>query len=109
MLTAIFGNKVLEQILYYLVINSDGYPRGIAAKLGVAVYSVQMQLKRLERDRIVLSRQVGRTRVYRISPVWPLKDELTALVEGAIKFQGRKEMNIKYSERRRPRRPGKPI
>lgn len=109
MLTALFGNKVIEKVLYYLAINTEGYPRGIATKLGLAVYAVQRQLQRLERGQIVHSRQIGRTRVYRISPLWPLKDELAALLDKAIKVQGRGEMALSYSERRRPRRPGKPL
>jgi predicted ArsR family transcriptional regulator len=109
MLSALFGNKVVEKVLYYLAINAEGYPRGIAKRLGVALYAVQRQLQRLESDRIVLSRLVGRTRVYRLSPVWPLKAPLAALLDAAIKAQGREKLADLYAERQRPRRAGKPL
>ncbi|UCG42120.1 MAG: hypothetical protein JSU73_09575 [candidate division WOR-3 bacterium] len=55
----------------------------MAAELGCALDTVQKQLKRLEKGGVISGRRLGRTTVYVLSPDYPLKRELEALLRAA--------------------------
>jgi hypothetical protein len=108
MLETLFGNPNIERVLFYLQRFGEGYPRAIAANFDVPLTPIQQQLRRLEQGSLVVSRLVGRTRVFQINPRYPFKKELEALL--ATAFQALPETQIKkyYMQRTRPRRQGKP-
>src|SRR5258708_2897578 len=108
MLEALFGNQNIERVLFYLLRNGEAYPRAMAEGLGVTLSPIQKQLARLESGSVVVSRSVGRTRVYQINPRYPFKKELEVFLEKA--FQALPEGQAKkiYIQRSRPRRQGKP-
>ena len=108
MLEALFGNQNIEKILFYLLNNGDAYPRALAASLGVSLSPIQKQLQRLETGGIVVSRLVGRTRVYQVNPRFAFKTELEALLKKAFKAVPDDQVRGIYSRRSRPRRAGKP-
>ena len=108
MLAAIFGNSTTEQVLYYLRVNSEGYALGISTKLSRPISVIYKQLQRLEQGNVVVSKLMGRTRIYTLNPNWPFKKYLSALLDAAIDSQERKTFMKKYTERKRPRRSGKP-
>lgn len=108
MLEALFGNQNVERVLFYLLNNGDAYPRALATSLGASLSPIQKQLQRLEDGGIVVSRSVGRTRVYQINPRWAFKAELEALLTKAFKALPESQVRGIYSRRSRPRRKGKP-
>jgi predicted transcriptional regulator len=109
MLEALFGSAVKEKTLLYLFTHEQGYPREVAKALRVGLYAVQSQLDRLENAGVLVSRLRGRTRLFSISPRYPFRKELTALLAKALEFTGREEEERRYTPRLRPRRTGKPL
>lgn len=108
MLEALFGNQNVERVLFYLLNNGDAYPRALAASLETSLSPIQKQLKRLELGGVVVSRLVGKTRVYQINPRFAFRAELEALLRKAFKALPESQVRGIYSRRSRPRRQGKP-
>ena len=108
MLEPLFGNSVVEKILFYLLIYENGYIRGIAGLFGVPVRGVVQQLKRLEDGGVVVSQLKGNIRLYQFNPVYPFLGELKALLQRAMDVLPEEEIEKYYRMRTRPRRKGKP-
>lgn len=109
MLATLLGNKTAERVLLYLANYGQGYPREIAATHGSAVSVVLKQLARLENGGILVSRSVGRTRLYELNPRWFFHKELKRLLEKALAALPAEEVKRHYRARRRPRRASKPL
>jgi DNA-binding transcriptional ArsR family regulator len=109
MLEGLFGNSVIERILFTLLVYEEAYALGLAKLFGEPVNRFQQQLKRLEDAGIVASRRVGRTRLYSVNPRYPFRKELMALVAKAFEFVPEEEKRLFYRKRTRPRRAGKPL
>ena len=109
MLECLLGNKTAERVLLYLANYGQGYARQIAATHGSSVSVVLKQLARLEDGGILVSRTLGRTRVYELNPRWFFYKELKALLEKALSALPAEEVKRHYRARRRPRRAGKPL
>ena len=108
MLEALFGNQNIERVLFFLLRNGEAYPSAIAAALGSTTTPIQRQLTRLESGNVVVSRLVGRTRVFQINPRYPFKKELETLLEKAFQALPEGQAQKIYTRRNRPRRAGKP-
>ncbi len=107
MLEGLFGNIVIEKILFFLYVYGEGYPLGMARTFGVPVNRIQQQLKRLETGGVVARRLIGKVRLYTFNPRVPVLKELRELVTQAYEFMPEKEKERYYSMRKRPRRAGK--
>ena len=111
MLEYLFGNPVIEKVLFYLVSNEKSYPSQLKSVFKAPLYSFQRALSRLERGGILVSHRVGKTLVYQFNPRYPFLAELKAFLQKAYTcFPD--EMRKKYYEpisRKRPRRQGKPL
>jgi len=108
MLEGIFGNIIVEKILFMLYVYEEGYPLGMAKTFKQPVNRFQQQLKRLENAGVIVSRLIGRVRVYTYNPRYPFLEEVKALIAEAFEFLPEKEKDAYYKKRTRPRRPGKP-
>lgn len=108
MLEGLFGNIIIEKIFFFLATYKEGYPLGMAKTFGVPVNRIQQQLKRLEDSGIVVSRLVGKVRLYTLNPRYPFLKELDALIAKAYQFIPLTEKDKFYRRRTRPRRAGKP-
>lgn len=111
MLTSLFGNSVIEKVLFFLIKNDTAYPSQISRRFELPIYSFQKAFDRLEKGRIVVSQQVGRTRVYQFNPQFPMLHELRTFLVSAYEFLP-EEAKLKHYEalvRKRPRRRGKPL
>jgi hypothetical protein len=64
MLEKLFGNPVIEKILFYLLSNKKGYGMQLSHVLKIPLYSVQKALMRLEDGGIIVAQLEGKTRVY---------------------------------------------
>jgi len=109
MLEGLFGNVVIERILFSLFVYEEAYALGLARRYDESVNRFQQQLRRLENGGIVVSRLAGRTRLYTINPRYPFRKELMMLIAKAFEFVSEEEKEACYRTRTRPRRAGKPL
>lgn len=110
MLEGIFGNASAEKVLLYLEQYEEGYATAIAGTFdGLSLNMAQRQLERFERAGALVSSLKGRTRLYTWNPRYPFRNELRALLKKALDEFPRSERERYFTERRRPRRTGKPV
>lgn len=109
MLSVLFGSELREKLLLYLEECGEAYSLELAKNFGASLFAVQSQLKRLEEGGILVSKAVGKTRMYSINPRYFLKKELISLLKKNLEALPEKEILELYRPRRRPRRSGKPL
>jgi DNA-binding transcriptional ArsR family regulator len=109
MLDALFGNKTAARVLLYLQNYEEGYAREIAATFELPPTAVQNQLRKLEAAGILVSRLIGRTRLFTWNPRYPLLKQLRLLLAEALKYSTDKQIKAYFRKRKRPRRAGKPL
>ena len=111
MLESLFGNPVIEKILFFLEVNQECYPSQLRKVFQTPLYSFQRALGRLEKGSIIVSHRKGKTLVYQFNPRYPFLKELKAFLQKAYESYPQ-EIRDKYYEpidRKRPRRQGKPL
>lgn len=111
MLESLFGNPVIEKVLFFLVANQKCYPSQLKSAFQSPLYSFQRALGRLEKGGVIVSHREGKTLVYQFNPRYPFLKELEAFLEKAY-VSLPEEIREKYYEpiiRKRPRRQGKPL
>ena len=109
MLEGIFGNASAEKVLLYLEEYEEGYATAIARRFdGLSLHMAQRQLDRFERAGALVSTLKGRTRLYSWNPRYAFRRELRSLLAKALELLPASERKLYFSERRRPRRAGKP-
>ncbi|MGD2027732.1 MAG: winged helix-turn-helix domain-containing protein [Anaerolineales bacterium] len=109
MLEPILGSRSSEQVLIFLIARESGYPTEIAKFFGADLYAIQRQLERLENAEVLVSRKVGRTRVYQFNPRYPFLNELKRLLEKALSYYPDEIKEKLVMNRRRPRKKDKPL
>lgn len=111
MLEHLFGNPVIEKILFFLLTNEKCYPSQLKGVFHIPLYSFQKALGRLEKGGIIISHKEGKTLIYQFNPLYPFLSELKAFLQKSYEFFP-EDIRKKYYEpivRRRPRRQGKPL
>ena len=109
MLEALLGSVNREKVLLYIYNLNEGYAREIAGFFKTDISQIQKQLERLEGGGLLVSRNVGRTRLYGLNPRYPFLSELEALLDKTLSFYPPEEKERLTMVRRRPRRKGKPL
>ena len=109
MLEAIVGSTSAERVLFFLVARGEGYPTEIARLFNTDLSPIQKQLDRMERDGLLVNKQVGRTRVYSFNPRYPFREELSKMVTKAIDLSPTQLREKLLLDRRRPRKKDKPL
>lgn len=111
MLEPLFGSKIIEKILFFLLINNRCYGTQLSKTFNKALSHFQKGLDRLEAGSIIVSFLEGKTRVYQFNPRYPFLSELKAFLQKAYEFlpDELKEQHYRPIVRRRPRRKGKPL
>jgi DNA-binding transcriptional ArsR family regulator len=110
MLEGLFGNATAEKVLLYLEQYGEAYAKAVADTFdGVSLSMVQRQLERLERAGLLVSLLKGRTRLFTWNPRYPFLDEVRALLRKALRCLPEDERRRYFSQRRRPRRTGRPL
>lgn len=109
MLKAIVGSLTAEKVLLYLQNYEQAYGREIADTFGIAQSQVQKQLIKLEAGGVLVSRLIGRTRLYQWNPRNPLVPALRGLLGLALESLPTAEQQRYYRRRTRPRRSGKAL
>ena len=109
MLEKIFGNKTAEKVMLHLYHYGEIFPSAIARDYNIALTPVQNQLQRFEEAGVLISKMVGRTRVYKFNKRYPLTKpfiELVQIVYETISLEDKEKI---FKKRRRPRKKGKPV
>ena len=109
MLEPILGSRSSEQVFIFLIAREKGYATEIANFSDVNLYAIQNQLERLESSDVLVSKKVGRTRVYEFNPRYPFLSELKSLLEKALSFYPEEIQERLLMNRRRPRKKDKPL
>ena len=106
-LEAIFGNRSAAQVLLFLEAYGSGYARRIADTYEAPLRGVQRQLQRLEANGVLVSRTVGRTRLFEFNTRNPTVRNLRAFLEAELELLPEDDIKKYYRQRQRPRRSGK--
>ncbi len=109
MLEPLLGSGTRERVLIFIFARESGYGTEISQFYDADITPVQKQLERLEQGGVLVSRPVGRTRVYSFNPRYPFRSELLALLEKTLAFYPADVRSALVVNRRRPRRAGKPL
>lgn len=109
MLEPIIKSLSSERVLMYLLARNEGYAREMARFYAANLDAIQNQLEKLETGGVLVSRMVGRTRLFTFNPRYAFLDELKALLEKALSFYPPEERKKLLMNRRRPRKKGKPL
>jgi hypothetical protein len=109
LLAGLFGSETAEKVLLYMENYNTGYPRGIAVNFDLPVSQIQRQLERFEREGILASRLIGKTREYQWNPRYLFRNDLSALLKTALSNLPEEHQRKYFRNRMRPRRKGKPL
>jgi sugar-specific transcriptional regulator TrmB len=106
-LETILGNRSAAQALLFLEAYGSGHASRIAATYGVPVNQIYLQLRRLEAGGVLVSRSVGRTRLFEFNMRNPTVRKLRDLLSAELDMMPAEEVRAYYRQRQRPRRTGK--
>jgi hypothetical protein len=109
MLVPLLASVNCERVLIFIAARDEGYLREMADFFQTSPSPLLKQLEKLEAGGVLVSRLVGRTRIYGFNPRYPFLQELKALLEKALGFYPEDVRNGLLANRRRPRRKGKPL
>lgn len=109
MLEGIFGNKTAEKVLLHIFHYGESHASAIAADFNIAKTPVIHQLNRFEAAGVLVSKEIGRTRIYSFNLKSPLQRPVKEMIEMAYETIPLGERQILFHFRRRPRRKGKPV
>lgn len=103
MLIPLLNSENKERVLIFLFARHEGYATEMARFFDTDLYGIQNQLDRLEAGGIVVSKRMGRTRVYTLNPRYAFIDELKGLLERALSFYPQDLKDRLLMNRLRPR------
>ena len=110
MLEVLFGGKTKERVLQYILAKEEGYIRGIASFYNISATLVKQQIDKLELGGVIVGKDIGNIRMYRLNRRYPFLKELVALLERAREGYSPDELDeLLEIPRQRPRRKGKPL
>ena len=109
MLEGIFGNKSAERALLHVLHYGDIHASAITQDYELALTPIKGQLDRFEQAGVLVSKEMGRTRVYSFNLKSPLTQPVKNLVQLVYDSIPLKERERIFQSRRRPRRKGKPV
>lgn len=107
-LEALFGNRTAAWTLLFLQAYGEAYAKSVADTFQISVNLVQSQLKRLEESGLLVSRTIGRTRLFTWNPSSPSARDLQSFLQSELERLPKDITQQYFRQRRRPRRTGKP-
>ncbi|NGX61827.1 MAG: hypothetical protein K940chlam9_01316 [Chlamydiae bacterium] len=102
MLQGLFGNKSVERILLFLLVNEKTYAMQLHRLLNTPLTPLQKALEKLEKEGILTSSREGKIRYYTLNPSYPLLSELELLLKKAYSLLAPQEKKAYYSIRHIP-------
>lgn len=108
-LNELFGSQAGEKTLLFMEAFGSGYASQIRDTFGISLSEIQKQLQKFERGGILVSRLIGKTRVFEWNPRFMFLKELRSLLRKALDYLPAEYQEKYFVKRRRPRRTGKPL
>ncbi len=87
MLEGLFGNKSAEKVMLALYASGELHASAIAQMYDTALDPIKKQLERFEEADFLVSRVVGRSRLYSFNEKHPLMDTLREMLAIAYKYE----------------------
>jgi len=109
MLEGIFGNKTAVKVLLHIYHYGQIHASAIAEDYGIYNRSVLNQLERFENAGVLVSKQIGKSRLYSLNKKSPYYRPIEDILRIAYESIPLEERLQRFKTRRRPRRKGKPI
>jgi hypothetical protein len=109
MLEGVFGNRTAEKVLLHVFHYGQIHASAIAQDLGLALNPIMGQLNRFEQAGVLVSKEMGRSRVYAFNPKSPFIGPVRELIRILYESIPLKDRELLFATRRRPRRKGKPV
>jgi len=109
MLDKLFGTQTAGFVLLHLHHYGEVYARGLARDLDISLSAIQKQLQKFEDAGVVVSKLMGRTRIYSFNKKSPLTKPLIELIDVVYSSMSLSDKEQLFKTRQRPRRPGKPV
>ncbi len=109
MLEKILGSATAMKIMLHLIHYGEIYPSAVAGDYKISLSAVQKQFERFEEAGVLVSKLVGRTRVYFFNKKFPVTRPFIDLIKvyyDGLSLQDKEKI---FATRRRPRRKGKPV
>jgi|JI9StandDraft_2_1071091.scaffolds.fasta_scaffold1192757_1 predicted transcriptional regulator len=107
MLVSILGNKTAEKVMLHLFHYNESHASAISNDLSIPLTPVVAQLKRFEEGGILISKQVGRSRVYSFNQKSNYYKPLQDLVRIAYESIPLSERQKLFKKSRKPRKSSK--
>lgn len=99
MLEGLCGNKNIQKILIFLLVNGKCYGTQLHRMLNAPLTPLQKALLRLEKGGVIMSFYEGKTRLYQFNPSFPLLNELEQLLKKVYTLLPAGEKKNYYSAR----------
>lgn len=109
MIEAIVGSEGAERTLLFIEAREAGYAREISETFDISLSAVQKHLYRMEAGGLLVSQQVGKTRVFSFNPRFLFVAETRSLLRAVLAKLPEHTKEKLLMNRRRPRRTGKPL
>ena len=109
MLDKILGSTTAMKIMLHLLHFGEIYPSAVAKDYQISLSGVQKQFERFEDAGILVSKLVGKSRVYLFNKKSPTVKPFIDLVKVYYDGLSLEDKEKLFAARRRPRRPGKPV
>ena len=109
MLDKLLGSETAAKIMLHLCHYGEIYPSAVARDYQMSLSAVQKQFLRFEDAGILVSKLVGKTRVYLFNMKSPVTKPFVELVRVYYEGLSLPDKEKIFAVRRRPRRPGKPV
>lgn len=109
LLAELFGSRTAEKVFLYLYHYNEAHARVIAKDMQMSYGQVERQLKKYESIGLLISKEVGRSRVYSFNRKYLLIEpvlQMIAKVYNSIPVNVRKEL---FKSRHKARRSDKPV
>lgn len=108
-LAELLGSKTAEKIFFYLYHYPEGHARGIATDMRMGFSQIERQLKKYEDIGALISRQVGKSRVYQFNPRYIFHGQIREMIEKLYNAIPLAEKKTLFPGRQKPRRRDKPV
>lgn len=107
MLDVIFGSTSAKRVLLYLENYGEAHAQGVATTFKMSPSQAWKQLQKFEIAGLLVSRLVGKSRIYSWRNGNPTVEALRVFLNSILENLPEDEIQAYYRQRRRPRLTGK--
>jgi len=108
-LQILFGSKTAAEVLLFVAAYDSGHAARIAKTFGSPLSGIQRQLLKFETNGILVSRLIGKTRVFEFNPRNVTARNLKQFLLQELDIMPHDRYQNYFCQRQRPRRTGKAL